>query len=228
MTAGHRVTIVYPSTPGAPFDWAHYMARHLPLAVGTSRRHTNLIFCDVDRPLGGLDSPVTCICVVHFDSAASLEAFIGFFATGHPESQEILADQPHYTTIDATFVASRFHSTAQAEPPADCYRVRIALTETAAAEAVERIPDALRGAGYALDHMEVDDCYSGVPLGEAPMWRGIVSLIFRDEETARSAYAWLHSGHAEELLDLPRGSLALTIGRVLPFDLKLSDPFRDR
>lgn len=228
MTTGHRVTIVYPATPGAPFDWEHYMARHLPLAIGTSRRHAKLIFSDVDRPLRGLDSPVTCICVVHFDSEASLEAFIEFFATAHPESREILEDQPHYTTLDAVFVASRFTSTAMAEPPPTSYRVRIALTGPADDDAIQRMPDALRAAGYALDHMDVDHCYSGVPLGEAPMWRCIVSLVFGDEETARACFAWLHSGNAETLLDTPRSELALMASRVLPFDMTLSEPFRDR
>ncbi|NNM00210.1 MAG: hypothetical protein HKO62_05630 [Gammaproteobacteria bacterium] len=228
MPEGHRVTIVYPSTPGEAFDWEHYMARHLPLAIGTSRRHTNLVFSDVDRPLSGLDSPVTCICVVHFDSEASLEAFIEFFATEHPESREILADQPYYTAIDAIFIASRFTSTALAEPPATSYRVRMALAGPADSHAVDRIPDALRGAGFALDHMEVDHCYSGVPLGEAPMWRAIVSLVFSDEETARACLAWLEAGNAETLLDVTRGELTLMAARVLPFDMTLSEPFRDR
>ncbi len=46
-----------------------------------------------------------CLCVVEFESLAAMNDIRGFFATGHPESERMIADEPNYTTIVPQFMA---------------------------------------------------------------------------------------------------------------------------
>lgn len=99
-----RVSILYPARPGARFDFDYYVPRHLPLAVGTSLRHADIVACDASRPIHD-DSPYAGICTVTFAAAGAMADFRHFFASGHPETARIGADEPNYTDITPMFVA---------------------------------------------------------------------------------------------------------------------------
>ena len=101
-----RVTIACRYEAGAPLHREHYLPRHLPLAVGTSMRHATITTCHCDCPVpGSTPPPYVCLCVVEFESPAAMDDFRGFFATGHPESERMIADEQNYTTSAPQFMA---------------------------------------------------------------------------------------------------------------------------
>lgn len=233
-----RITIIYPATPGTPFNWDHYMNKHLPLAVGTSQRHSDLNYCDVDKPLQvGDDTPTVCICVVHFATAEGMAAFRRFFATGHPESQAIIADEQNFTTIQPLFIAGRVLRQPLKYAAQPRYRVRFLVT--AGGAAVLPVEKTVRGLTAVLEEhiaptvkvseAQIDIGESGIADDSTPVYRLIWTLYF----TNRS-----HLQEFELLLD--EGVLMNTIARVcgcvpirqsneiLPFDLGLAAAFRDK
>lgn len=125
---GARVTILYPAASGARFDFGYYVPNHLPLAVGTSLRHAAITGCDASRPLHD-DSAFACICTVTFPAVAAMHDFRHFFATGHPDTTRIFADEPNYTDITPRFVAGVVHGPgAPALHPAQTgYRLQLVL-----------------------------------------------------------------------------------------------------
>src|SRR5579871_3607441 len=101
-----RMIICYrPQGETFQFDWSYYLDRHLPLAVGTSMRHTEVVGCDVARPVAGMASDFACICTVHFPHENALQKFIALF-TGHPDRDAVIADQVNYTDLEPIFLAS--------------------------------------------------------------------------------------------------------------------------
>lgn len=127
MTAPQpRVTILYPASPKARFDFDYYVPNHLPLAVGTSLRHAAITCCDADRPVSP-GSPYACICVVGFASRGAMDDFRHFFASGHPETRRILNDEPNYTNITPLFVAgmAQLESSPVLARDAIGYRLRL-------------------------------------------------------------------------------------------------------
>ena len=91
-----RVSILYPHTQGARFDWSYYLGMHMPMtarAFGAAVKATS-----VEQGIGGgapgSPAPYVAIASFIFDS---VPAFQAAFA---PNAQEILADIPKYTSIE--------------------------------------------------------------------------------------------------------------------------------
>ena len=232
----YRMTIVYPSAPAARFDWDYYVRNHLPLAVGTSMRHSDITFCDCDKPVAAAQSPVACICVVHFADRKALERFCTFFATSHAEAGDIIADEPNYTSITPYFVAS---ATGKQTGTAgvDGYRVRIVLpgTGTAAQGEAQATSDAVlaelraRGPGLAL---ETDIAIGSIPLDAAPACPLICTATFAELAPANAFAATLRQPGSAALwraakCDNPAHAL-ITTSEIVAFDLACATAVRDR
>ena len=91
------VTVLYPQTNGARFDWAYYTGKHIPLCrqkLGAALKGVR-----VERGLAGEgspDTPAPFVAVVDllFDSVEAFQAAFG------PAEAEIVADIPKYTDIE--------------------------------------------------------------------------------------------------------------------------------
>ena len=229
MSTGYRVNIIYATDRGEAFDWDHYMARHLPLAVGTSMRHAGILSCDVDRPWSSSPSKVVCICTVYFDSEESLAQFCTFFATGHPESQTVIADQPNYTTIAPCFVTARYASTL-ASTSTPLYRCRLlvpASSENGATIDVDEAAALFKDAGASA--VEVDTCLSGIPQSERPAYSLMLNVYFDNDKGLREFGGWLNE-HPSKVSALLGSSVLYEIvqGDVLAFDLTAAERIRDQ
>jgi uncharacterized protein (TIGR02118 family) len=90
-----KVSVMYPNKPGARFDQAYYLDRHMPMVK--ARMGPALKFYAVDKGLGGMGpgDPATYLMVVnlHCDSIDDFQKGFG------PHSQEILGDIPNYTDV---------------------------------------------------------------------------------------------------------------------------------
>lgn len=90
------VTVLYPNTEGARFDWAYYTDTHIPL----SRRRLGAALKSLSIEQGiaggtpGLPAPFVAITHLMFDSVPAFEAAFG------PHAAEIMADIPKYTSIE--------------------------------------------------------------------------------------------------------------------------------
>jgi len=93
-----RVSILYPNTPGARFDFRHYVATHMPMSIRLLSVHAGFRGVSVERGLSGATagSPPAFIATCHFlfDSA---EDFLAAFL---PHAEVLRGDMPNYTNID--------------------------------------------------------------------------------------------------------------------------------
>ena len=171
MTEHPRVTILYPARSGGRFDFGYYVPNHLPLAVGTSLRHSAITYCDASRPILP-DSPYACICTVGFESVEAMDNFRHFFASGHAETARILSDEPNYTNITPLFVAGMTQGNAAPRPThaATAYRLQLIFPATAKSQFNHgRFPQfanpvllAKLGRGITGVHVETDSMTAGV------------------------------------------------------------------
>lgn len=90
-----KVSVFYPSSPGATFDMDYYSTRHVPMVqrlLGTACKGAS-----IEQGLSGAtpDSVPTFAAMGHllFDSAAEFEKAFG------PHAPAILGDVPNYTNI---------------------------------------------------------------------------------------------------------------------------------
>jgi uncharacterized protein (TIGR02118 family) len=88
------LSVVYPRTPGANFDYAYYRDKHMPLV---SQRWGNAGLTGGEALLGrtapdGSEAPYFAIGVIHFDTAENLQAAL----TGEHAS-EVIADIQNFT-----------------------------------------------------------------------------------------------------------------------------------
>lgn len=89
-----QVIIDYPSRPGARFDWAYYLEKHIPMAAG--RFGSRLLGASIHRGVGGVGgAPAAVLCSVHLTFASPAE----FEAAFAPHASEILGDIPNYTDV---------------------------------------------------------------------------------------------------------------------------------
>jgi len=82
-----RLSVLYPTTEGADFDFAYYVDTHIPLALRT----WNLSSAEIDR---GIDGPYLCAAHFLFGSLAELGEAVS--AEGN---DELNADVANLTTI---------------------------------------------------------------------------------------------------------------------------------
>jgi uncharacterized protein (TIGR02118 family) len=97
-----RVNVFYPYTPGAKFDMAYYLQKHIPLVQKRLGSAVKGVTVDQGLSGGAPGAPMTYIAMAHllFDS---VEAFQAAFAA---QAAEILGDIPNYTTIEPIFQIS--------------------------------------------------------------------------------------------------------------------------
>lgn len=90
-----KVSVMYPSQPGARFDHAYYRDKHMPLVK--KRMGDACLYYTVDKGLagGGPGEPPTYVGMCHI-FAASVESFQKGFG---PHADEILGDIPNYTDL---------------------------------------------------------------------------------------------------------------------------------
>jgi len=190
----YRISITYAATPGAPFHWDYYMNNHLPLAVGTSMRHSGLNFCDADKALNN-DAPHVCVCMVHFDNENTMIDFCNFFVKGHPESEKIGNDEKNYTTIPPNMVAGECEKFDLIEnaPPAN-YRVKLFFPRNSASEiprelttaALKKLLSDTEAIETGVISTEIDYCTSGLVPGTDPDNSLIWALCFKDLKDAEN------------------------------------------
>ena len=234
--SNYRMTIVYPSASAARFDWDYYLRNHLPLAVGTSMRHCDITYCDCDKPVAPAQSPVACICVVHFADREALERFCTFFATSHAEAGDIIADEPNYTSITPYFVAcaTRKHSGIT---HAGGYRVRIMLPGTVptAQSDAQAIANAMHAALHAREPglaLETGIAIGSIPLDAAPAYPMIWTATFAELDPANAFAAMLRQPGSAALWRAVQcdeaASALITTSEIVAFDLARAAPVRDR
>lgn len=94
-----RLSIYYPVTEGALFDWEYYQNTHVPLLqAGWKPLSTS-----IDK---GVNGPYVAILYLEF---ASMDAMGE--ALGSPSTADIMADTAKYTTIQPTLQTSEVVST---------------------------------------------------------------------------------------------------------------------
>ena len=186
----HRISITYKNEAGAPFNWDYYMNNHLPLAVGTSMRHSGLHYCDVDKPLNQ-NSPHTCVCMVHFDTHESVTNFCNFFVKGHPESEKINEDEINYTTIEPNMVVGECEVLSSWGETSTCkYRIKLffpyiggtGLSRNDISNNLKKMLDELNAKEAGLIISEVDYCTAGIVPGSEPDYSLILSLCFNEQK----------------------------------------------
>ncbi len=90
-----RVSIAYPSQPGARFDLDYYVVTHMPL-VKQLVGGMGLVRVEVDKAISGpmgSPAPFACVGYLYFDSLASVQRALETHAAA------IQADIPNYTDI---------------------------------------------------------------------------------------------------------------------------------
>jgi uncharacterized protein (TIGR02118 family) len=90
-----KVSVMYANTPGARFDYAYYLDKHMPLVK--ARMGAHLRYYTVDKGFGGAAPGTlpTYVCMAHL-FCDSVEAFQTGFG---PHAEEIMGDIPNYTDI---------------------------------------------------------------------------------------------------------------------------------
>ena len=91
------LSVVYPRTPGATFDYDYYRTTHMPLA---GQRWAKAGLASGEALLGkaapdGSEPPYFAIGILHFDSAESLQA-----ALNGEHAPEIIADIRNFTDAE--------------------------------------------------------------------------------------------------------------------------------
>jgi len=88
-----KVSVMYPNKPGARFDQAYYLDKHMPMVK--SRMGSALKFYAVDKGVAGGSpgdaAPYLAIAHLHCDSIDDFQRGFG------PHAQEIMGDIPNYT-----------------------------------------------------------------------------------------------------------------------------------
>ncbi len=235
----YRVNIVYPGGESARFDWKHYLERHLPLAVGTSMRHTTVTGCDIDRPIATVpEPPYRCICTVYFDGGVSMERFRRLFTSGHPDTRAIKEDEPSYTDVHSRFVCAvayrHDHGAVVSMKPASRLRVLIPAVGGERLD-FERFrwdvePTLVnRLAQHApIPFTEIDRCTSGLASRSSPLYDVLWTLYFENTAAARIVADQLREGEDAQIVRALRDVVDLSASRALemltseivPFDLR--------
>lgn len=90
------LSVVYPRSPGATFDYDYYQTRHMPL-VGERWAAAGLTGGEALLGKAGADgsqAPYFAIGIIHFDTADSLRA-----ALDGEHASEVIADIRNFTDV---------------------------------------------------------------------------------------------------------------------------------
>ena len=92
-----RISILYPNSAGARFDFEYYTGRHMPRSIALLSAHPGFKGVSVERGLGGGQPgsapPYSAMCHFLFDTAES------FMAAFMPHAPELQGDIPNYTNV---------------------------------------------------------------------------------------------------------------------------------
>ncbi len=92
-----KVSVMYPNTPGARFDHTYYRDKHMPLVQRLMGRKLQALHGGQGScgRRSGTSPTYVGMCHLFCDSVESFQAGFG------PHAQEIMADIPNYTDLDA-------------------------------------------------------------------------------------------------------------------------------
>src|SRR5215831_18024485 len=92
-----KVSILYPSTPGARFDLRYYVEKHMPRSIELLSAHQGFESVSVERGAAGAEpgSAAAFVAMCHF-GFRSVEDFLAAFM---PHAAELQGDMPKYTDI---------------------------------------------------------------------------------------------------------------------------------
>jgi uncharacterized protein (TIGR02118 family) len=93
-----RVSVLYPQSDGAKFDWNYYLAKHVPLVREKLGKALKGITVEKGLAGGPPGTPPSFLALCHlsFDSVDAFQAV--FAANGAP----LMADVPNYSSIQPT------------------------------------------------------------------------------------------------------------------------------
>ena len=90
-----KVSVMYPTTPGARFDHAYYRDKHMPMLA--TRMGAACKQYTVEKGLSGgapgAPAPYIAMCHIFADSVEAFEAAFG------PHAKEIMKDVANYTDL---------------------------------------------------------------------------------------------------------------------------------
>jgi uncharacterized protein (TIGR02118 family) len=97
-----RVSVLYPQSGGAKFDWDYYLAKHIPMV--RDKLGKALKGVAVEKGLSG-GAPGTApsyvaLCHLTFDSVEAFQAALA------PHGPAIMGDIPNYTSLQPTMLIS--------------------------------------------------------------------------------------------------------------------------
>lgn len=90
-----KVSVLYPSKPGARFDTAYYFGQHIPMVaekLGTAVKGVSVEQGLATAP--GSPPPFVVMAHLSFDSVQAFQTAFG------PHADEIMGDIPKYTSIE--------------------------------------------------------------------------------------------------------------------------------
>lgn len=92
-----RISILYPNTPGARFDFDYYLGAHMPLSITRLSAHPGYRGVSVERGLvsAAPDEPVPYIAMCHYNFSSAED----FMAAFQPHAQLLQGDMANYTDI---------------------------------------------------------------------------------------------------------------------------------
>ncbi len=92
-----KISILYPNTPGARFDFSYYVETHMPLSLSLLGTHPGFRGASVERGLGGGEPGAApayiALCHFLFDSVEN------FMAAFQPHAAVLQGDMPNYTDL---------------------------------------------------------------------------------------------------------------------------------
>jgi len=92
-----KVSILYPNTRGARFDFDYYVSKHMPRSIELLSTHPGFHRVTVEQGVSGAEPDslpgYVAACFYTFDS---VESFVAAFT---PHAEELQGDMKHYTDI---------------------------------------------------------------------------------------------------------------------------------
>lgn len=92
-----KISILYPNTKPARFDFGYYVDTHMPWSIGLLSAHPGFKGVSVEKGLGGATpgSDAEYVAMCHF-LFTSLDDFLAAFT---PHAPALQGDMPNYTDI---------------------------------------------------------------------------------------------------------------------------------
>jgi uncharacterized protein (TIGR02118 family) len=97
-----RVSVLYPHSAGARFDWDYYLSKHVPLVRERLGKACKGITVEKGLAGGPPGSPPSFLALCHL-SFESVDAFQAAFA---PNAAELMGDIPNYSSGQPTIQIS--------------------------------------------------------------------------------------------------------------------------